>query len=203
MEISKQKEPIPPLKRGQTNSYSPADIKRWGVQRFLDDVCEKDPITIPDLGFTKEENMRMDEILMQEKLVCRMIYDTNLIIDHIRRQEPLPARAILPVVVVGELEAFALKSDWGYQKVSFMRTLFEKFPIVEIVRELTPIYARIDAFSQGTLKGQLLPLGLSARNMGKNDIWIAATALYLDMELCTNDQDFNHLTDFGLHLTSH
>lgn len=75
----------------------------------------------------------------------------------------LPARAIIPVVVVGELEAFALKSDWGYQKVSFMQNLFERYPIVEISREITPIYARIDAYSQGNLKGQ--STGLSARNM--------------------------------------
>lgn len=60
-------EPIPPLKPGQWNSYSPADIKRWGVQRFLDEVCTKDPIPIPDLGFTEEENQRMDEVLKQER----------------------------------------------------------------------------------------------------------------------------------------
>lgn len=129
-----------------------------------------------------------------------MVFDTNLIIEHIRRQEALPARAIIPVVVVGELEAFALKADWGYQKVSFMQRLFERYPIVEIIRELTPMYARIDAYSQGILKGQPLPPGLSARNMGKNDIWIATTALYLDLELHTTDKDFNHLIPLGLEL---
>ncbi|WP_421825470.1 hypothetical protein [Larkinella sp.] len=67
METKKQLETIPPLKRGQLNSYSPADIKRWGVQRFLDEVCEKEPIQIPDLGFTKEENQRMDQILQHER----------------------------------------------------------------------------------------------------------------------------------------
>lgn len=54
------------MRRG-ANSYSPADIKRWGVQRFLDEVCAKEPIEIPDLGFTEEENQRMDEILKQER----------------------------------------------------------------------------------------------------------------------------------------
>ena len=110
----------------------------------------------------------------------------------------LPARAIIPVVVVGELEAFALKSDWGYQKVSFMQNLFERYPIVEISREITPIYARIDAYSQGNLKGQ--STGLSARNMGKNDIWIAAIAMYLDLDLYTSDNDFDHLSSLGLGL---
>lgn len=51
-----------------------------------------------------------------------MVFDTNLVIKHIHRQEMLPARAIIPVIVVGELEAFALKADWGYQKVSCMQS---------------------------------------------------------------------------------
>jgi hypothetical protein len=58
---------IPPLKPGQWNSYSPADIKRWGVERFLDEVCAKEPIAIPNLGFTEEENRRMDQILEEER----------------------------------------------------------------------------------------------------------------------------------------
>ena len=60
-------EPIPPLKPGQWNVYRPEDIMRWGVQRFLDEVCAKEPFQIPDLGFSEEENKRMDEILKQER----------------------------------------------------------------------------------------------------------------------------------------
>ncbi len=54
-------------------------------------------------------------------------------------------------------------------------------------------YARIDAFSQGKLPGQPLPQGMTARNMGKNDIWIAATASVINATLVTTDADFNHL----------
>lgn len=43
-----------------------------------------------------------------------------------------------------------------------------------------------------------MPAGLSARNMGKNDLWIAATALYLDLPLHTTDNDFDHLPPLGL-----
>lgn len=132
-----------------------------------------------------------------------MVFDTNLIIEHIRKQQMLPARAIIPVIVVGELEAFALKSDWGYQKVTFMEMLFERFPIVTVIRDLATIYARVDAYSQGKLKGQPMPPGLTARNMGKNDLWIAATALYLDLDLHTTDNDFNHLPPLGLKLVKY
>lgn len=111
-------------------------------------------------------------------------------------------QVILPMVVVGELEAFALKSDWGYQKVAFMNDLFQYHPLLEISRIFTGSYARIDAYSQGKLQTRPLPPGLSARNMGKNDLWIAAMALYFDIELHTNDRDFDHLAGLGLRLAA-
>ena len=127
-----------------------------------------------------------------------MIYDTNLLIKHIRQNIALPAALVIPIVVVGELEAFALKADWGYQKIFRLQQILDAYPIVAIDRELTRVYAQIDAYSQGNL----MPVNFTARNMGKNDIWIAATALYLDLELHTADKDFNHLKNFGLKLVN-
>jgi predicted nucleic acid-binding protein len=127
-----------------------------------------------------------------------MVYDTNLIIQHIRRGEYLPGTVVIPVVVVGELRSFALKADWGTQKTAFLENLLKRYPIVEVTIYLTDNYALIDAYSQGKLQFQPLPPTLSSRNMGKNDIWIAATALYLDMELHTKDNDFDHLVNIGL-----
>ena len=129
-----------------------------------------------------------------------MIYDTNFVINYIRRDLPLDSRLVIPIVIVGELEAFALKADWGYQKLTRLQQILNSYPIVDIDRELTRVYAQVDAYSQNKLKSFLLPKGLTARNMGKNDIWIAATALYLDMKLYTSDGDFDHLVDFGLQL---
>ena len=59
-------EPTPPQKRGN-NSYNPADIKRWGVQRFLEERAARGPFKMPVLQFSDEENRRMDEILEQER----------------------------------------------------------------------------------------------------------------------------------------
>ena len=129
-----------------------------------------------------------------------MAFDTNLIIEHIRRLERLPAQAIIPMVVAGELEAFALKADWGYQKVTFLQSILDYYPLVEVSRTLISLYAQVDAFSQGLLRSIPLPPGMSSRNMGKNDLWIAATALYFDMELHSTDKDFDHLPAFGLRL---
>lgn len=129
-----------------------------------------------------------------------MIYDTNYLILQIRYDSPIPIKLVIPIVVVGELEAFALKADWGYQKLTRLQQLLDDYPIVDIDRDLTKIYAQVDAYSQGKLKSSPLPKGLTARNMGKNDLWIAATALYLDMELHTKDNDFDHLINIGLKL---
>ena len=130
-----------------------------------------------------------------------MIYDTNLLIEHIRQNLPVPSRLVIPIVVVGELEAFALKADWGIQKVRRKNAIINDYPTADIELDVTLIYAQVDAYSQGKLK--TAPLHSSARNMGKNDIWIAATALYLDMELHTTDNDFDHLPALGLRLVKH
>ena len=52
-------------------------------------------------------------------------------------------------------------------------------------------YAEIQAYSQGKIATK--PLGQSARNMGKNDLWIAATTHVLEASLLTADKDFQHL----------
>ena len=129
-----------------------------------------------------------------------MIFDTNLVIYHIRRNRRLPGQVVIPMVVVGELKAFALKSDWGYQKVTFLQSLLDYYPLVDVSLELAEMYAELDAYSQGKLRNKPLPNKLSSRNMGKNDLWIAATALYFDFPLHTTDNDFDHLPAYGLRL---
>ncbi len=57
--------------------------------------------------------------------------------------------------------------------------------------ELINAYAEIDAFSQGKLKHK--KLNTSSRNMGKNDLWIAATTHVTKSKLITSDKDFDHL----------
>ena len=57
---------IPKLQKGKPTSYRPEDIKRWGVSHFMDVVCAKEDIIIPNLGFTDEKNKRMDIILLEE-----------------------------------------------------------------------------------------------------------------------------------------
>ncbi len=67
MKATEEKEPIPPIKPHQWNSYRPEDIKRWGIERFLKEVSPQQPIPVPDFEFTDEENQRMDKLLEEEK----------------------------------------------------------------------------------------------------------------------------------------
>jgi len=72
--------------------------------------------------------------------------------------------------------------------------------MLEVSRAFTRPYAQLDAYSQGKLLTLPRPPGLSARNMGKNDLWIAATALYFDVDLHTFDKDFDHPAPLGLRI---
>ena len=52
-------------------------------------------------------------------------------------------------------------------------------------------YADIDAYSQGKLTRLSSPF--TSKNMGKNDLWIAAAAHVTGATLVTTDADFDHL----------
>ena len=96
------------------------------------------------------------------------------------------------VVTVGEVESLMLQRGYGEKKQQAFRQILDRLTIVDInIEEVIKRYAEIDAFSQG--KHPAKPLGSSARNMGKNDLWIAATSSIYDLVLITTDQDFNHL----------
>ncbi|MEK7254307.1 MAG: PIN domain-containing protein, partial [Bacteroidota bacterium] len=100
--------------------------------------------------------------------------------------------AVLPVVTIGEIRSIAIQSQWGDARMIKLFQFIQKFPIADIhVETIIERYAEIDAFSQGRLPGK--SLGMSARNMGKNDLWIAAIASTLGLSLLTTDLDFIHL----------
>ena len=56
---------ISPMKRGQLNVYKPSDIKRWGVERFLEATAVGEPFLLEFPEFTEEENRKMDELLAE------------------------------------------------------------------------------------------------------------------------------------------
>jgi len=131
-------------------------------------------------------------------------FDTNAILIYLKDREkkdwldknydPLGNEntAIISVVVLGELESISLRNNWGQRRIKNLKIFLQKFLIADInSRDIIERYGEIDAFSQGKLKDK--PLRDSSRNMGKNDLWIAATTSITNSKLITSDKDFRHL----------
>jgi tRNA(fMet)-specific endonuclease VapC len=132
------------------------------------------------------------------------LFDTNILLFYIRENATASFidatynpfgngnTPILSVVSIGEIKSIALRSEWGKTKLSKLKELMSLFVITDINSDdILDTYAEIDAFSQGNLKSK--PLKMTARNMGKNDLWIAATAAATSAKLLTSDNDFDHL----------
>lgn len=99
---------------------------------------------------------------------------------------------VISVVSIGEIRSLAIRNRWGKRRMQQMEELLKQLVIADIhVEEVIQLYAEIDAFSQGQFPGK--PLGMTARNMSKNDLWIAATAAAANLRLLTADKDFGHL----------
>ena len=99
-------------------------------------------------------------------------------------------RLLISVVSVGELNAFIKKSGLGARRRSFIdRMILQCITVPINNKNIIDWYGDIDAYSQGKAD----PVPFTARNMGKNDLWIAATACAYDLPLVTSDDDFPHL----------
>jgi tRNA(fMet)-specific endonuclease VapC len=99
----------------------------------------------------------------------------------------------------GEMKSISIQNKWGKPRLLQYENLLQRFIVVPVESEdLIDRYAEIDAFSQG--RHEALKSNFSARNMGKNDLWIAATASVLSAKLLTTDADFLHLENVFLEL---
>lgn len=134
----------------------------------------------------------------------RYLLDTNILLTYLRDQalsakidaqfDPFGSESvpIISVISIGELRSLAIRNQWGKPRMKHLDTLLQQLVIADIyVEEIIQLYAEIDAFSQGKHPDKVL--GTSARNMGKNDLWIAATAAAAGLRLLTTDNDFKHL----------
>ena len=132
------------------------------------------------------------------------ILDTNIVVHLIRnesfknrfeqRYDLLTTTKLISVVTEGELLSLTLQFNWGSGKQKRLFKLINDFLIYPIrTQTILDAYAQIDAYSQGKLSEKRFPFRMSARNMGKNDLWIAATAHVTNAALITTDKDFDHL----------
>ncbi|NUQ26799.1 MAG: PIN domain-containing protein [Saprospiraceae bacterium] len=132
------------------------------------------------------------------------LLDTNIVVTYLRNTEVTRRledqlnllsgenNLVVSVVSLGEIRSIARRNNWGEKKLMQLENIVKGFLIADIhMEEIIEKYAEIDAYSQGKLKGE--GTTFSSRNMGKNDLWIAATASVFDLELLTTDKDFDHL----------
>jgi tRNA(fMet)-specific endonuclease VapC len=134
------------------------------------------------------------------------ILDTNILI-YLIRENPIVHSELseigvfspqnttsISIASFGEVLSFAWQNNWGERKKSFLeRLVFNLNPIPIFSRDLINAYAEIDTYSKGKLIERPTPIGFSARTMGKNDLWIAATTYVTKATLVSNDNDFDHL----------
>ncbi len=140
-----------------------------------------------------------------------MIYliDTNIIVHFVRDSQlydtveqgldlfTRPNRVLISEVSVGEIYSLSKRNRWGQRKIDRLDDFLSKVGLINISTEgIHEAYADIDSYSQSHHPTRSLPQGMTARNMGKNDLWIAATAYVLRATLVTTDKDFDHLQRF-------
>ncbi len=112
-----------------------------------------------------------------------------------------PNISLISVVSIGELYALSFRLKWGNDKKEKLNELIRRIPYMNINhQDILNKYAEIDAYSQGYHPHKKRPEGMSAKNMGKNDIWIAATAAVSLATLLTTDHDFDHLNKIFLNV---
>jgi len=130
-----------------------------------------------------------------------LLFDTNILI-HLARDyslkllqqiNPDSDKVFISVATVSELKSLALQNNWGLRKLGLVDAVLEEMLVVEINENLIDTYAQIDAYSQCKNPSFATYPHKTARNMGKNDLWIASTVALLGLILVTTDGDFDHL----------
>lgn len=126
----------------------------------------------------------MADYLLDTNII--IIYARNAAVSH-KMEEDLRLltgehNLVISAVSVGEVKSLARRNKWGDNKVKRLEGLLEKFLVADInAKDVFEQYAIIETFSQGILDSPRLKG--TARNMGKNDLWIAATGSVLNLVL--------------------
>ncbi len=103
-------------------------------------------------------------------------------------------------VSVAEVHAIEYMNRWAPEKRQRLDFFLEEIQIVGVTDLLEETYIQLEAYSQRRLPQPITYQFSTPRNMGKHNLWIAATAAFLNLTLVTTDQDFDHLASLFLRL---
>lgn len=92
----------------------------------------------------------------------------------------------ISIVTHGELRVLCDRNGWERAKKLALDKALLEFVTVDIAgSQIVEAYRRVEEANVA------IPAG--SQNMGKNDVWIAATAIVAGLPVLTTDKDFNHL----------
>ena len=133
-------------------------------------------------------------LLLDTNILLAIIRDktSNRVIKYINPNNNL---VFVSIATVGEIESIAFQNNWQEKRIRHYEKFMENIGVLEINSQLIESYKNIDSYSQKKHPDFKTYPFKSSRNMGKNDIWIAATASFLNLSLVTTDKDFEHLRD--------
>ena len=95
-------------------------------------------------------------------------------------------RHVISIVSHGELRVLAARRQWNGQKLDALTLALQELVTVNVDNgAMVDAYVRVEEGCRNASG--------SARKMGQNDMWIAATALHAGLPLITTDRDFDHL----------
>jgi tRNA(fMet)-specific endonuclease VapC len=138
----------------------------------------------------------VDSLIFLDTNILVEVIRNNAVGQHVISTYGLRERAekpLISVVTLGEIKSLARQFGWGQPKIDKLDSLLQELVVVPIEkREIIDKYSEIDFFSQREAG--------SSRNMGKNDLWIAASVSVTKSTLLTTDGDFDHLKDIHIKL---
>jgi tRNA(fMet)-specific endonuclease VapC len=134
----------------------------------------------------------------------RIIYDTNVLLQILRDDRSISrlqtiynlydVEESISLVTVAEIRSLSIQFRWGAIRRAKMEASILGLEVLDInAPEIIDRYVEIDCYSKG--KHLTRAGNFSAIKMGKNDLWIAATASVYECKLLTTDLDFGHLRD--------
>jgi tRNA(fMet)-specific endonuclease VapC len=132
----------------------------------------------------------------------RVLYDTNILLQILRQSDSVERlqahlgsnylQEYISIVTVAEIRSLAIQFSWGQKNIQRMGEFLSAIPILDINSpDILDRYVEIDCYSKR--KHPNLSSDFAAIKMGKNDLWIAATASVYECGLLTMDKDFQHL----------
>jgi len=134
--------------------------------------------------------------LLDTNILVYYLTKPEVLVDFEKEYQPFSNQnvALISIVTEAEMKSIAIQRGWGQKKLKKLDSLISQFLKVPVnTRRQVEVYAEIDVYSKQKDSVRTYPKGYSSNTVGKNDLWIAATAHITNSKLVTTDGDFDHL----------